>query len=249
MKVTIVTVTLNSEISIQHCIQSVNNQTFENIEHIIVDGKSTDNTLLLISSTPSRIKTVVSEKDKGIYDAINKGIQLASGDIVGILNSDDFLATPYVIEKIVNEFVKNNSIQAVYADLIYVDRNNINEKKRYYSSKYFQPWMFRFGFQPAHPTFYAKKSVFLDYGLYRTDLKISGDFELLARMLFKKKISFKYVQEVWVNMRIGGISNSSFSSRIKLNKEIISACRYNKIYTNIIFVYSKYFFKWISFFN
>lgn len=244
MKVSIVTVTYNSELFLESCIQSVESQTYKDIEHIVIDGNSKDNTLSIIK----KFKNIkyLSEVDNGIYDAINKGIRLASGDILGILNSDDLFADNEVLQRIVTEFEQEN-LSVVFSDVQFVQRNDTSKPVRFYSSKFFKLWMFKFGFQPAHPTFYAKRELFDKFGVYRTDLRIAGDFELLLRFLKKNKVQFKYVRDVWVKMRVGGISTSGLSSILELNNEIVMAHRQNGIYTNMLFVYSKYLIKWWGF--
>lgn len=246
MKITIITATFNSEKYINNCLVSVAKQDYFDIEHIVIDGLSSDNTLNQLNNYNHIAKTI-SAPDKGIYDAINKGIKIATGDIVGILNSDDFFADDAVVSRIAASFKKYDQLEAVYADVNFVDRENIDKTVRHYSSKYFKPSMFRFGFQPAHPTFYAKREVFEELGLYRTDLKIAGDFELMLRFILKNKIKYKYVNDVWVKMRTGGVSTSGVSSVVKLNNEIIKAHKINGLYTNKLFVYSKYLFKWWGF--
>lgn len=247
MKISIITVTYNSFNTLEKCINSVINQDYENIEHIIIDGKSTDNTINLINNYRNKISKFISESDKGIYDAINKGINLATGDIIGILNSDDFFADNLVVSRIIECFQKDKQLEAIYADVKFVERENTDKVVRYYSSNFFQPWMFKFGFQLAHPTFYVKKEVFAKYGLYRTDLRIAGDFELLLRFIKIHKIKLLYVKDLWVKMRVGGISTSGLSSIIKLNNEIVESHKFNNLYTNKILVYSKYFIKWWGF--
>ena len=176
MKVSIITATFNSEKYLEQCLHSVSSQTYHDIEHIIIDGVSTDTTEEIINRNLESISKYVSEPDLGLYDAINKGIKLASGQLIGILNSDDFFTDQDVIKQVVYEF-ENNDVQTVYADVDFIDQKS-SKIVRFYSSKFFKPWMFQFGFQPAHPTFYTYRKNFLKYGLYRTDMKISGDFEL-----------------------------------------------------------------------
>lgn len=244
MKISLITVTYNSEAYLKDCIKSVLAQDYKNLEYIIIDGASTDSTLQIIESYKTKIAHFVSEPDKGIYDAINKGINLATGDIVGILNSDDMLSTSCVLTKVAEAFNVYNELQALFADVAFVERENSKKLVRYYSSKRFRPWMFQFGFQPAHPTFYAKRSVFEQYGVYRTDMKIAGDFELLVRFLAKGRINYKYLNLQLVTMRIGGISTSGLESIKRLNSEINKSLKINKIYSNKLFIYSKYLFKW-----
>jgi len=246
MKITIITVTYNSAEFLKYCISSVLNQTYSDIEYIIVDGASIDNTIEIIKS----FKTIkyVSEPDRGIYDAINKGIKMATGEVIGILNSDDFFADENVVSRIAHQF-KLGSFDALYSDIQFVDREIPTTVVRYYSSKFFKPFLFKFGFQPAHPTFYVRKKILDKYGFYRTDLTIAGDFELLLRLIYLHKISYKYVDDLWVKMRVGGISTSGVNSVIKLNNQIVISCRLNNVYTNKLMVYSKYFFKWWGFIN
>jgi glycosyltransferase involved in cell wall biosynthesis len=247
MKISIITICYNSEFYIRDCIHSVLSQSYSDIEYILIDGSSKDNTLKIINEYKDKIDIFLSESDSGIYEAINKGISLSSGEIIGVLNSDDFFADNHVISRMVTSFQENKELDAIYADVQFVERNSINKVVRNYSSRFFKTWMFRFGFQPAHPTFYAKRELFGNYGYYRTDLKIAGDFELLLRFMKKNQIRFKYINDIWVKMRIGGVSTSGLASILKLNNEILEAHKINHLYTNKIFVYSKYLIKWWGF--
>lgn len=242
MKISIITATFNSAESIKDCIKSVNYQTYNNIEHIIIDGASKDNTLGIINSIPNRVTTIVSEPDKGIYDAMNKGIMAATGDIIGILNSDDFFTSTDVIYTIVKEF-EESGIDALYGDVHFVNPDNLKKTVRYYSSAIFRPSLFRFGFMPAHPSFYMKKSCYEKFGLYSLDYKIASDYDLLIRYLYLHKIKYKYIKKDFVTMRTGGISTENVNSRIILNKEIIKACRQYGIYTNMLLLSMKYLYK------
>lgn len=242
MKVSIITATYNSESTIKSTIESILSQDYNNIEHIIVDGKSKDNTLHIIKSYGSKISKVISEPDNGIYDAMNKGINAASGDVIGILNSDDFFTSNDVISTIVKSF-QNNNIDALFGDIHFVDSNNLDKTVRYYSSSIFRPALFRFGFMPAHPSFYMKKSCYKKYGLYSLDYKIASDYDLLIRYLYKEKIKYEYVKKDFVTMRTGGVSTENFNSRVVLNKEIVKACKRYGIYTNLFFLSFKYLYK------
>jgi glycosyltransferase involved in cell wall biosynthesis len=249
MRVTIITVAKNAEATITDCLKSVNNQTYANIEHIIVDGKSTDNTLKLIGAfVTTKDYKIISENDLGIYDALNKGIALSTGDVIGLLHSDDFFQSNFTVQQIVDGF-NQFSTPILFAKVTYVDRKYINIIKRVYSSPNFKPWVFRFGFAPAHPTFYVKKEIFEKYGLYRTDLEIAGDFDLMLRFIYKFKIPYTYINQCWVNMRLGGLSTSGISSMLQNNKEILQACKDNKIYSNYLLLYSKYFIKCLEWFR
>jgi glycosyltransferase involved in cell wall biosynthesis len=224
------------------CIDSVNNQTYPDIEHIVIDGNSKDNTISLINSDQGRVCKLISEPDKGMYDAMNKGIKIATGDIVGILNGDDFFSDNSVLEKIADIF-QNQAVDSLYGDVRFVDPSDTNKIIRYYSSKRFTPDKFRFGIMPAHPSFYVKRKFFNELGYYKEDYKIAGDFELLIRFLYTNKLRSMYLEMPFVTMRTGGISNKSVVSRFILNKEILRACRENGIHTNFINIYSKYLFK------
>lgn len=242
MRISIITATFNSSAHIADCVKSVNNQTYHDIEHIIVDGASKDNTLDIVNGIPNRVEKIISEPDKGIYDAMNKGIQAATGDIIGILNSDDFFTSDDVIQTVVDSF-KNNDIDASYGDVHFVSPDNLSKSVRYYSSSVFKPSLFRFGFMPAHPSFYMKKECYDKYGLYALDYKIASDYDLLIRYLYKEKIKYKYIKKDFVTMRTGGVSTENFNSRVTLNKEIVRACRKYGIYTNVLMLSLKYLYK------
>src|SRR5690554_6030141 len=242
MKISIITATYNSEAHIADCVKSVNSQTYDNIEHIIIDGASKDNTINIIEETPNRVTKIVSEPDKGIYDTMNKGIIMATGDVVGILNSDDFFTSDDVIETVVDTF-KNNDIDALYGDVHFVNPDDLTKSVRYYSSSIFKPSLFRFGFMPAHPSFYMKRECYEKYGLYALDYKIASDYDLLIRYLYKEKINYKYLKKDFVTMRTGGVSTENFNSRVTLNREIVKACKKYGIKTNMFLLSLKYLYK------
>lgn len=244
MKVSIITVTYNSESSIRDTLESVANQTYNDIEHIIVDGLSNDKTLEIVREYP-HVARIISEPDKGIYDAINKGIQLAQGEVVGILNSDDFFSSKFVITKIAASF--DEKTDAIIGDIAFVSPSDVTTTIRYYSSKNWKPRLFRWGFMPPHPSFYLRKENYDNFGLYKNTYKIAADYELLIRMLYINKLNYKYINLQTVTMRTGGVSTKNFMSRYTLNKEIIKACSENGIYTNMIILGFKYFIKVFEF--
>jgi glycosyltransferase involved in cell wall biosynthesis len=246
MKVSIITVSYNSVSTISDTINSVLSQTYDDLEYIIIDGHSTDGTTELINSFGNRISKFISESDKGIYDAINKGIKLSSGDIIGILNSDDFFYDNNVIEKVVRVFSDNN-IDAVFGDVQFINPNDTSRIKRHYSSKFFNTEKFSYGYMPAHPSFYVRRELYEKLGYYKTDYKIAADFELLIRFLHINQIKYKYMEMPFVKMRTGGVSNKSIFSRFTLNKEIDRACNENGIKTNFFKIYSKYITKIFEF--
>lgn len=246
MKISIITVCFNSAATIRDTIESVLAQDYADIEYIIVDGASRDNTLDIVNEYHGRIAQVVSEPDKGIYDAMNKGIQLATGDVVGILNSDDFFTSSQSVSKLAAGFV--NDVDAVYADLIYVKQHDKAKFSRLYSSAGFARWKIRFGFMIPHPTFYVRKALFERLGYYKLDYRVAADFELMARF-FKANIKTRRVDTVVVSMREGGISSAGIKWRIHQNMEISRACNENGIFTVLPLLVIKLPFKLLSFFK
>ena len=216
MKVSIITISYNSEETIEDTIRSVVNQDYPNIEYIIIDGASTDSTLSIVKKYEDDIAKIISEPDKGIYDAMNKGVEAATGDIIGILNSDDIYASDKVISSIVNTIGEKDS---VYADLVYVDRENTDKITRYWKSGEYKEGLFKKGWMPPHPTFFLRKECYNKYGVYNLELKSAADYELMLRMIHKHKISVAYLPETITKMRVGGQSNVTLKNRIKANKE------------------------------
>ncbi|GIU70084.1 MAG: glycosyl transferase [Candidatus Woesearchaeota archaeon] len=218
LKISIITVSYNSAKTIEQTIQSVLSQRYSNVEYIIIDGASQDETLSIIEKYRNKISVVISEKDNGIYNAMNKGIKLATGDIIGILNSDDF----YVDENVLNDVAtlfEHNKADAVYADLQYVDAIDTRKIKRNWKSGKYKPGDFLFGWMPPHPTFFVKKELYQKYGLFNEELKSAADYELMLRFIHKHQISIDYLPRVIVKMRSGGHSNITTKNRIKANLE------------------------------
>jgi glycosyltransferase involved in cell wall biosynthesis len=242
LKISIITVCYNSVNTIRDTIESVLSQTYSDIEHIIIDGQSTDGTAELIASYGNRIGKFISEPDSGIYNAINKGLRISTGKIAGILNADDFLHNDNIIEKIAAAFSMSD-IDAVYGDVRFVKHNNPQKIVRYYSSKKFKISKFKYGYMPAHPSFYVRRECFDKYGFYKEDYRIGADFDLLLRFMYTEKIRCKYLELSFVTMRRGGVSNKNLGSIITLNKEIARACRENGLSTNYLNIYSKYLTK------
>ena len=216
MKVSLITIAYNSEETIEDTIKSIVAQDYANIEYIIIDGGSTDTTLSIIDKFKDSIATIISEPDKGIYDAMNKGVQNSTGDIVGILNSDDIYANNKVVSRIVEAIGDKDSI---YADLVYVNRANTDKVNRYWKSGTYKKGIFKKGWMPPHPTFFLKKSCYDQYGTYNLRLRSAADYELMLRMLHKHNISVVYLPEVITKMRVGGQSNVTLLNRLKANKE------------------------------
>ncbi len=225
MKISIITVTHNAGDFLRTCIESVQQQSYPDIEYIIIDGKSTDNTLN-IAAFYDNISQLVSEKDQGMYDALNKGIALATGDVIGILNADDFLATDNVIANISNLF-EINKAGVVYGDLWYVDKNDTDKVIRKWKSQPYKKGIFQMGWMPAHPTFYARRELFEKYGNYRLDMGSAADYELMLRFMHKFRVQSVYLPQVMVKMRAGGMSNHSIKARLKANQADLAAMKVN----------------------
>lgn len=225
MKVSIITTTYNSAETVEATIRSVLSQDYRDIEYIIIDGRSSDSTLEVVGKYKDRIAKIVSEKDDGIYHALNKGISLATGDIVGLLHSDDFYVSNNVISKVVAAIEKG--ADSVYADLQYVNRDNTDKVIRHWKSGKYRDGIFLAGWMPPHPTFFLKRECYEKYGMFNTVLRSAADYELMLRMLHKNKITTSYIPEVLVKMRVGGKSNASLINRIKANKEDRMAWKLN----------------------
>jgi len=243
MKISIITVCYNSEATIQDTIESVLAQTYSNIEYIIIDGASSDDTLSIINKYKDKVSKLVSEPDKGIYDAMNKGVQLATGDVIGILNSDDFFEDDDVVEAIVKCFEQNPKSDLIFGDVVFVNPSRLNKIIRHYSASHFKTWKLRFGWMPPHPATFIRKSAYQKTGLYSLEYKIAADYEMFIRLLMVNHFKLSYLNKVLVRMRAGGVSTSGLNSNILLNKEIVKTCRANGIYTNIFMVLTKVPFK------
>ena len=228
MKISLITVTFNSEKYLSHCIDSIQRQTHKNIEHIIVDGNSTDNTVKIIQQYGTAISKWISEPDRGMYDAINKGIVLATGDVIGVLNSDDMLYSDDVLENIVRTFEEEN-VDSVYGDLQYVDQEVTSRVFRTWKGKKYDRNLFKMGWMPGHPTFYVKKSVVDMYGGYENHYFTAADYEFMARYLFRHKISSCYLPKLIVKMRRGGASNNNIKHRFRANRRDYLAMKKNSI--------------------
>lgn len=239
MKISIITVTFNSVQTLFDTFRSIQAQDYPNIEYIIVDGQSTDGTLELIQMNSNIVTKYISEPDNGIYDAMNKGLRLATGDVIGFLHSDDEYANSQVISTIASNF-GSTDIDALFADIVYVQGNERKEVIRKYRSNRFTPAKIEWGWMPAHPSLFLNKRVYAKYGVFKTDYKIAGDYEFVARIFHEDTLKYKYLPEVLVNMRMGGVSTGGISNSIVLNKEVLRACKENNINTNIFKILSKY---------
>ena len=239
MKVSIITVCYNSATTIEQAFKSVLSQDYSDLELIVVDGGSTDGTLDIIEQYKEQIGSYISEPDEGIYDAMNKGIAMASGDVIGILNSDDFYSANTIISDVARE-LQSDDVDAVYGDVAIVRANNTAKIVRYYSSKSFSPDGFAYGYMPAHPTFFTYKKFYEKQGGFKTDYLIAADYEILIRFLVKDKLRSKYMELHMITMRLGGRTSSSLYGYYILNKEVIRACRENGIKTGWFKILGKY---------
>lgn len=230
--ITVITVIFNGADTIEQTIRSVIGQGYRNVEYIVIDGGSTDGSQQIIKKYEEAIDYWVSEKDAGIYDAMNKGIALARGDYIGMLNADDYFAHPAALETIVKRF-QESQVDAVFSCLDIVDPANLNRVLRRYRISSFSPFMLRIGVMPPHPTFYCKRSCYEKAGPYRTDYHIAADAEMLVRLLLKYHITWEFIDETTVKMRSGGVSSSGIRSNWVGNREIVRACVENGLYTNM----------------
>lgn len=268
MKISVVTATWNSGKTIKDTIESVLHQKYTNVEHIIKDGGSKDDTVAICEDyqrkfynsddevrgerlevrdrRPRNTMKIVSEKDGGIYDAMNKGIEMATGDVIGILNSDDFYTSDDVLQKVAAEFAADPELEAVYGDIHFVKPEDLTKCTRYYSSKSFRPWLLRFGFMPAHPSFYVRREVYEKYGLYDLQFRTSSDFEWMVRLFAKHHIRAKYLPMDFVTMRDGGESTAGMEAKRKVNNDIVGSLRKHGIFTCDAFKYVRYAVKGVE---
>ena len=234
MKTSIITATYNSALTITDCINSVNNQSYKNIEHIIIDGASKDDTVNKIKSQPGRVSILLSEPDQGMYNAMNKGIHLSTGKIIAILNSDDIFFDNTVIEKVVTVFNETNA-DCVFGDLVYVDKTDSKKIVRSWKTNNYSSGGFNKGWHPAHPSFFLKKEIYERYGAFNLSFKLAADFELMLRMLEKNRISSVYLPIPLVKMRLGGISNKNILNILYQNLECYKAFKTNNLKVDLTY--------------
>ena len=242
MRVSIITACLNRHTALPTALESVRVQTHADVEHVIVDGGSTDGTVNLICGWAVKVGPRVrwiSEPDQGLYDALNKGIRMATGEIVGVLHADDFYADPDVLSKVAALF-ESSGTDVVYADVRFVSAADLTRKIRYISGRHFRPWMMRYGFMPPHPSIFCRRALFEKLGYYRTDYRISADHELMIRFLWLAGLHTAYLPEAIITMRTGGCSTCSVNARWTACRENVRACRENGIYANLPMQLVKY---------
>lgn len=245
MVISIITATYNSAKTVRDTFRSVLLQNYTSYEYIVIDGCSKDGTVDIIREYEQlfggRMRWI-SEPDKGIYDAMNKGIRMATGDVVGLLNSDDFYTTSNVLSTVAAT-LKNDSLDAVYGDIHFVNDDDLQKCVRYYSSRPFRRWWMRFGFMPAHPSFYCRREVYMKYGTFDISYKVAADFECLLRLIFIHRIKTKYLPLDFVTMRTGGASTSGMSSHKRILHDHQLAFRNNGVYSNVLFEFMRYGYK------
>ncbi|HEY4785218.1 MAG TPA: glycosyltransferase family 2 protein [Bacteroidales bacterium] len=227
IKISIITAVRNNRDNIKQCIESVRSQTYHNIEHIVIDGNSTDGTKEIISGHQNQISEWISEPDKSIYDALNKGINLATGDVIGFLHSDDLFDNDSIVEKIALTFTQTHC-DAVYGDLLYVSKADPSKVIRYWKSSPFNVKKFRYGWMPAHPTLFMRKTIYDQYGLFDLQYKIAADYDLMLRTVGSGRLACEYLPEIITRMRVGGASNKSLKNIWRKSSEDLHAIRKNK---------------------
>ena len=262
MKISIITATFNSGRTVADTLESVLGQDYGDYELIVKDGGSVDDTLEICRRYEPRFggrMRIIAEADKGIYDAMNQGIAAATGDVVGILNSDDFYTASDILSEVARAFGEHPEIDAVYGDVHYVDEHDTTKHVRYYSSRHFRRWQMRLGFMPAHPSFYCRRSTYEKYRLdgrtiegfkgnpdcayFNTTYRIASDFENLLRMIFVHRIRLQYVGRDFVTMRTGGASSSGMASHRQINRDHMRAFRENEVYSNYLLISLRYCYK------
>ena len=240
MKISIITVVYNNVETIAQCAKSVIDQDYKDIEYIVVDGNSNDGTLDVINEFRDHISVLISEEDEGMYHAMNKGIHASNGDIIGILNADDFYSSDIIITKVIEKFDATNC-DGLYADLVYVDRKNGKKQVRYFRAG--KQKSFLSGWHPPHPTFFVKKDIYKKFGLYNTSLKIAADFEMMMRLIEKEKIKLSYIDEIIVKMRTGGASNKSLMNIARTYSQNRKSFMLNNIKYPLFYPFIRYLSK------
>jgi glycosyltransferase involved in cell wall biosynthesis len=229
MKISIITVVYNNEKTIKDALQSVLSQSYENIEYVIIDGKSNDNTFNLINEYKDKLGYFISEKDNGLYDAMNKGIQAATGEIIGILNSDDLYQDSEVISTVMQQFCNDPELDILYGDLVYVKSDDTNKVVRNWKSKAYYKRFFENANVPPHPSLFVRSNVYKEAGLFDLQFKLAADYELMLRMFKKYNFKSKYINRLIIKMRLGGATNQSYTNIINQNKEILKAWKANDL--------------------
>jgi glycosyltransferase involved in cell wall biosynthesis len=243
VRISIITVCLNSAATIRHTLESMGAQDHPEREYIVVDGGSTDGTLDIIRGSATRIDKLITGPDRGIYDALNRGLAAATGDVIGILHADDVYESTDVLSGVARAFASSPQADMLFGDVVFVSPQDTNRVLRYYSSRRFRAWKLRLGWMPPHPGTFIRRAACERIGPYALDLKIAADYEMFVKALLVKRMSFARLDRVLVRMRAGGLSTSGLKSSVRLNREIVTACRRNGVYTNLFLVLLKTPFK------
>lgn len=246
MKISIITVGYNCEDTVTTTIDSVSSQKDVDLEYIFIDGSSKDSTIVLVQKRKEVFNHIVSEPDEGIYDAINKGINLSNGDIIGLLNSDDFYPCSNILNTVVSLFQLDKSLDAIMGGIVFVSNENLSLPLRKIKSVNFKPWMLRFGFMPPHPAIFIRKSAYDKVGLYKSNYKIAADFEFLLRLLLIYKLKYKMIDSHLVTMRVGGISTSNWQVKNKITQEMLEALKSNNIFSCRLFLWIRFPIKYFK---
>ncbi len=237
--ISVITVCYNSASTIGQCLQSVSVQDWPNVQHIVIDGASTDGTVEILNAHQAHLAIIVSEPDQGIYDAMNKGLDLARGEIVCFLNADDLYASKSVLSQVVQQFQQHH-LDAVIGDVAFFNPKDPQKSIRRYRSDRFTPARLAWGWMPSHPALFLKRTVMTKVGNFKTDYRIAGDYEYVVRAFYNSKLQYRHLPEVLVHMQIGGASSKDWRSRVLLNQEVLRACRENGVPTNMFKILSKY---------
>lgn len=239
MKVSVITVCYNSARTLERALQSVAEQDWPTVEHIVIDGASTDKTKEILERFQSRLAYLVSEPDKGIYDAMNKGLAHATGDIICFLNADDYYASTNVLSMVASQ-MRDDNLDALIGDVEFFHEGNISRTVRRYRSDRFHPRRLAWGWMPAHPALFLRKEVVQRVGWFKTDYRIAGDFEFIVRAFHGHLLRYRHFPDVFVRMQTGGVSTAGWRAKIRLNQEVLRACRENGLHTNLLKILSKY---------
>lgn len=246
MKLTVITVAYNAAATIADTLRAVATQTYAQIEHIVVDGASKDATREIVARHGARVARLVSEPDRGIYDAMNKGLALASGEVIGFLNADDVYASDHVVADVARA-MQAEDLDALYGDVAFFRSDAPGTVVRRYRSDRFSPARIGWGWMPAHPALFLHRRVYARFGNFRTDYRIAGDYEFVARIFKTDSLRYRYLPEALVHMRVGGVSTGGWRNTVVLNREVLRACRENGIPTNPLKILSKYPAKLLEF--
>lgn len=246
IKISVITVCYNSSATIGRTLRSVRRQTYPLVEHIVIDGGSKDDTLAVVAAEGPHVSRIVSERDNGIYDAMNKGVRLATGDVVGFLNADDLYKDDGVLERVAGT-MGDEGLDALYGDVEFFRAGDPGTVIRRYNSGRFHPARLGWGWMPAHPGLYVKRDLFEHYGMFRTDMRIAGDFEFIARVFKHPELSHRHLPEVLVRMQHGGVSTSGWRATLRLNREMLRGCRINGIRTGWFMMLMRYPWKLLEF--